>query len=76
MECRRVTITVNLPPETQETLRKSADSVGDDLKTYATRVLVCAARSGLDPCSPDWPLGIPVEEFHAAIQADRAAYLE
>lgn len=72
----RVTITVDLSPATEEALLQLAESVGDDLKTYVTRVLVCAAQSGLDKSSPFWPLGIPREEFHAAIRADRTAYLE
>ena len=76
MESNRVTITVNLSSETQEKLQKLADTVGDDLKTYVTRVLVCAAGSGLDDSSPYWPLGIPVQVFHEAIRADRTAYLD
>ncbi len=75
LESHRMTITVNLSPETQETLQQLADSVGDDLKTYATRVLICAVNSGLDESSPYWPLGIPVQVFHEAIRVDRSAYL-
>lgn len=71
----RVTIAVNLEPETEETVRRWAAEVGDDPETYLARVVNCGVRAARAGTSTIWPLGIPLEEFHAIIRADRTAYL-